>query len=257
MSDALFHSVIFGPLRSRRLGLSLGINLLSTKVKFCTFNCIYCECGFTDTSESSLADLPAASVVISSLQKKLEELKARGIVPDAITYAGNGEPTSHPEFPAIVDETVALRDAFFPDAKVSVLSNSTNLSNDLIIKALLKTQNIMKLDAGSEEMFRLINQPQVNTSLTEIVNNLKKFNGNLTIQTMFLKGVINNKAVDNTISPEIDLWMEHVRQINPRQVMIYSIDRTPPLQQLQKVTKPELDEIAVKLEKLNIKTSVY
>lgn len=254
----LFHEVVFGPVHSRRLGVSLGINLLPVETKFCTFNCIYCECGWTHADSTEGKGLPARELVVRRLEEKLQSMKASGTHPDAITFAGNGEPTIHPQFPEILDDVVDLKNKYFPDAHVTVLSNASTLDKPAVFNALKKTANsILKLDAGTEEMFRLINGPRSGVTLHSIVKKLKEFDGKLIIQTLFLRGELNGKKIDNTAEPEISRWLEHIRAIRPKYVMIYPIDRETPLQSLEKVPFDELVKIAERVEKTGIKAQVY
>lgn len=253
----LFDSIIFGPVKSRRLGTSLGINLLPTHIKFCTFNCIYCECGWTEASDIAKAEFYPSAVIDEALDKRLAELKEHYLTLDSITFAGNGEPTTHPEFPQIIENTIRSRDELAPEAKISVLSNSTMISDQKVREALMKVNNIMKLDAGSEEVFRTINNPKTRISLEEIVENLKKFEGKLTIQSMFVRGEIGHKIIDNTLPEELDRWLKYLEIIKPREVMIYSLDRRPPAAKLEKITETELLMIANKVRQLNLEVSVY
>jgi wyosine [tRNA(Phe)-imidazoG37] synthetase (radical SAM superfamily) len=254
----LFQDVVFGPVNSRRLGVSLGINLLPAESKFCTFNCIYCECGWTYEKSQGNVKLPEREEVISKLEAKLKSMKISGARPDAITFAGNGEPTIHPRFPEILDDVLRLRDLYFPDARVSVLSNASTLDKPAVFNALRKTgDSILKLDAGTEAMFRLINGPRSGITLKAIVDKLKEFNGELIIQTLFLRGDIEGKRIDNTVEPEISRWLEHIRAIHPKNVMIYPIDRETPLKTLEKVSFSELGLIAKRVEKTGIKAQVY
>ncbi len=213
---SLFNSIIFGPVKSRRLGTSLGINLLPAHIKFCTFNCIYCECGWTEASDIATADFFAPEVIAEALEKRLSFLKENQVKLDSITFAGNGEPTMHPKFPEIITDTIRLRDKYAPHAKISVLSNSTMITNDAVREALMKVNNIMKLDAGSEEVFRSINNPRAHISLEEIIENLKKFEGKLTIQSMFVRGEIGHKKIDNTEATELDKWLSHLGSYTAR-----------------------------------------
>ncbi|HOY31575.1 MAG TPA: radical SAM protein [Bacteroidales bacterium] len=253
----LFDSVVFGPVKSRRLGISLGMNIVPPHIKFCSFNCIYCECGWTEASDTENAEFYSPELIHESLEKRLIQLTEENFIPDAITFAGNGEPTIHPQFDSIVDDTIELRDKYFPHARVVVLSNSTLVSNDKVLNALMRVHNIMKLDAGTESTFRLMNKPRIKTSLNEIIDGLKKFNGNLIIQTMFLRGQIGDKNIDNTTGDELKELLKHIAAINPKEVMIYSIDRLPPMAQLEKIDKEELEKIADKIRQLNLKCSVY
>ena len=254
----LFHDVVFGPVKSRRLGISLGINLLPAEAKYCTFNCIYCECGWTHEKIQGEKKLPARELVRERLEDKLKSMIEKDTRPDAITFAGNGEPTIHPEFPEILEDTIELRDQYFPEAKVSVLSNASTLDKPAIFQALKKTGNsILKLDAGTEAMFRLINGPRSGIKLHSIVEKLKEFHGELIIQTLFLRGTLDGKKIDNTAEPELSRWLDHIRAIDPRYVMIYPIDRETPLETLEKISFAELGRIADRVEKIGIKAQVY
>ncbi|HRY31767.1 MAG TPA: radical SAM protein [Bacteroidales bacterium] len=253
MSRIHFHETIFGPVHSRRLGISLGINLLPTNLKFCTFNCVYCECGWTEATGPGDPAFPSPELIFSLLEKRIQELKTEGITPHSLTLAGNGEPTTHPEFPAIVDGIIAIRNELLPRTRISVLSNASMLRVPGIMEALKKLDNnIQKLDAGTEEMFRLINQSKIKTSLREIVDNLKKFEGKVTIQTLFIRGSIDGITFDNTTEEEVAAWLTFIREINPKRVMLYSIERKTPLPGLLKVSKSELARIAAQVEKTGI-----
>jgi wyosine [tRNA(Phe)-imidazoG37] synthetase (radical SAM superfamily) len=254
----LFHDIVFGPVKSRRLGVSLGINLLPAEAKYCTFNCIYCECGWTHEKIKGENKLPGRELVLERLEGKLRSMKETGMRPDAITFAGNGEPTIHPQFPEILEDAIRLRDQYFPEALVSVLTNSSTLDKPSIFRALKRTGNsILKLDAGTEKMFRLINGPRTGITLRSIIEKLKEFDGELIIQTLFLRGEIEGKKVDNTAEPEISRWLEHIRDIRPKYVMIYPIDRETPLASIEKISFRELVGIADRVEKLGIKAQVY
>ena len=257
MSTFLFDEMIFGPVKSRRLGVSLGINLLPTDNKYCTFNCVYCECGWTDI-EGKKVVLPKRADYKLKLEAKLKALAGTENEPDAITFAGNGEPTIHPEFAEIIDDTIEARDKYAPNAKITVLSNASQLHKKRVKEALKKVdKNIQKLDVGTEEMFRLINQPLGNLSLNQIMDKLISFEGNLIIQTLFLRGTVDGKRIDNTTKPQFDAWLELVKKVNPQYVMIYSIDRDTPADGLKKITFSELDNIARKIWFSGIKTEVY
>lgn len=253
----LFHEIVFGPIKSRRLGVSLGVNLLPTSGKICSFDCIYCECGYNADGRTKQA-LPSHEAVAQALEAKLQELKAAGITPDVITFSGNGEPTLHPEFEGIIDDTIELRNKYFPEAKISVLSNSTMIDKESIFRALNKVDNnILKLDSVFDEKVRLIDQPlQPSFSVAKLIENLKRFEGNLIIQTIFLKGAHNGRRIDNTNEEEVDAWIEVLKEINPKQVMIYTIDRVTPEKNLQKVSLEELNIIAEKLKKAGFEVSV-
>lgn len=257
MAGSLFNSIIFGPVRSRRLGNSLGVNLLPTQVKFCTFNCIYCECGWTETSDLSDVEIYSADLIAAELEKQLIFFKENNLNIDSITFAGNGEPTIHPEFAGIIEKTIELKNKYSENSLVTVLSNSSALDDDHIINALKKVNNIMKLDAGTEETFRLINQPIVEISLQRIVDNLIKFNGRLVVQSMFVRGVKNNVVIDNTSDNEIEPWLGYLRKIKPEEVMIYSLDRRPPFAHLNQISMHELAEIARKVENIGFKAKIF
>lgn len=255
MSTSLFDKVIFGPVKSRRLGLSLGVNLLPTDNKLCSFNCIYCECGWN--TKGTKPRFNSRQEVRMLLRGKLEEMVAKGTPPDVITFAGNGEPTMHPDFPDIIDDTIATRNEICPSAKISVLSNATRIGVESVRKALLKVDNnILKLDSAFDETVRLIDNPNGGYSVAKTVELMKLFKGQLIIQTMFLRGEYNGQVVDNTTEREISAWLVLIKEIAPRQVMIYTIDRDTPAQGLAKVSVEDLKKIAARVEELGIKCSV-
>ena len=258
MATFLFDEIIFGPVRSRRLGVSLGINLLPTKRKICNFNCIYCECGWTRDIEKAVSHLPGREEVYNALDSKLSELIKKNIIPDVITYAGNGEPTLHPDFPGIIDDSIILRDKYFKKTRIAVLSNATTISNPLIKNALLKVdQNILKLDSAFDSTIKIHNQPKVEIKVEELIKNLQLFNGNVIIQTLFLRGTYNGKVIDNTTPVEINAWLKVIKRINPIEVMIYTISRdTPHGASLKKVPVSELKKIASMVESIGVKTRV-
>lgn len=261
---ALFPDIIFGPVRSRRLGLSLGVNLLPVSSKLCNFNCIYCECGWNGSGGTDGADGAKTPAKFNSredvrrlLGEKLRAMAYAGSCPDVITFAGNGEPTTHPDFEAIIDDTLLLRDRLCPQAKVSVLSNATMIGRQSVRRALERVDgNILKLDSAFDGTVRLINGPQGAYSVDETVRQMKRFEGRLIIQTMFLRGEYNGQIVDNTTEREVAAWLEKVREIAPRQVMIYTIDRDTPAEGLQKVPVEQLRAIASRVEALGIPVSV-
>ena len=258
MAGFLFHDIIFGPVRSRRLGLSLGINLLPTHKKHCSFNCIYCECGWTPPLIDEMLLFPERKLVSHFLERSLAEMVEEDYLPDAITFAGNGEPTLHPEFAGIVDDTIILRNKYIPSAKISVLSNASMIHDPKVFQALLKLDNnILKLDAGTERILRLMNNPILPLNYSGLVENLKKFEGKLIIQSMFLRGYFRDQLVDNTTAEEVDEWLKKIREIHPMMVMIYPIARATPVQNLEKIPIFELEEIAEKIRELNIKVNVY
>ena len=245
MQTVIFHSTIFGPIHSRRLGVSLGINLLPNDGKLCSFDCVYCEAGYNAQGAGS-DGISSRESVKKALKKKLEAMKAEGAPLDVITFSGNGEPTIHPQFAAIVDDVIRLRDTFYPQAKVTVLSNATMAGRQQVAQALRKVDNnILKLDSAMPATMRAINQPVSPNVLPEgIITDLKAFAGQCVVQTMMLRGEHNGIAIDNTTPQEISALIRAYKEINPRCVMLYSIDRATPEENLQKVGKEELERIA-------------
>jgi len=245
MATFLFDKIIFGPVKSRRLGVSLGINLLPTNVKVCSFDCIYCECGRTPKKYEEKAVLPKRDEVREKLEETLKNMVAENQLPDVITFAGNGEPTLHPEFAGIIDDTIELRDKLTPNARIAVLSNATMLHKKAVFNALLKIKdNIQKLDSAFEETVRMLDIPNGNFNLDKVVKQLQSFNGKVIIQTMFIRGSFNGNEIDNTTEKEISAWIELLQKINPLQVMIYTIARDTPIDTLEKVSLHELNSIA-------------
>lgn len=258
MSTFLFDKWVFGPVYSRRLGVSLGINLLPNDSKYCNFNCIYCECGWTKNENGKKLILPKREDLKTILSDKLQELRGTINEPDAITFAGNGEPTIHPDFTGIIDDTIEIRDQYSPKTVISVLSNASMLHKPKVVAALKKVEkNILKLDTGIEETFKLLNQPVGKLSLDKVVENLQSFNGKLIIQTLFLRGSYNGNLIDNTSEVEISAWLPIVKMINPEYVMLYPIDRGTPAKGLEKITEAELQKIAAQVEDIGVKTEVY
>jgi wyosine [tRNA(Phe)-imidazoG37] synthetase (radical SAM superfamily) len=254
----LFNEIIFGPIKSRRLGTSLGINVLPIQTKYCTFDCIYCECGWTHADQEEKAKLFTRNQIREAMEKRFPELLEQNMIPDSITFAGNGEPTIHPDLLGITEDTIALRDKYFPKAKLTILSNASLINRPHIKEALYKFDNrILKLDAGSEEMFNRINRPVKKSIFNEILNELISFDGNLIIQTLFFKGTYEGKVIDNTSIEEIELWLNHLKKINPRYVMLYGLDRETPAKELVKLSKKEIDLIAEKVRAIGIKAEVY
>ena len=241
----LFDKIIYGPVHSRRLGVSLGVNLFPSDGKLCTFNCVYCECGFNEDRRPH-QKMPRREEVREQLTKKLDDMRAEGLVPDVITFAGNGEPTIHPDFAGIIDDTIAIRNQHCPSAKIAVLSNSTMLDREDVFQALCKIEdNIMKLDSVLDTRIRQIDNPnQPGFCFEKLLKNLCRFEGKLIIQTMFLRGERDGISLDNTTEEEIAGWIAALKQIRPRQVMIYTIDRETPLKSLRKVSREDLDAIA-------------
>ena len=241
MSTILFDKIVFGPVHSRRLGVSLGMNLLPVDGKLCSFDCIYCECGLNGERRTH-TKLPTREEVKEALIQKLSTMQSEGIAPDVITFAGNGEPTMHPQFEGVIEDTIATRNRFFPKAKIAVLSNSTMLHKEGVFRALNK---IVKLDSVLDSRIQQLNVPNSPAfTFDRLMVQLCRFEGNLIIQTMFLKGEVNGQSVDNTTETELEGWLEALKRIKPKQVMIYTIERETPLKGLQKVSKETLDEIA-------------
>lgn len=256
MSTFLFDKTIFGPVKSRRLGISLGINLLPNTRKVCNFNCIYCECGWNPDDKNTEV-LPTLSEVENQLEAKLAEMKAKNQPLDVITFAGNGEPTMHPKFAEIIDITYNLRNRYFPNVKIAVLSNSTLLFKPTVIEALKKVdQNILKIDSAFEDTCRLLNKPAGNFNLDEIIKGLQQFDGKLTIQTMFVKGAFEGVSFDNSTDAEVESWLQILKKIKPLKVMIYTIARDTPIDTIQKVPLTRLKQIATLVEKEGFEVSI-
>lgn len=257
MSTFLFDKIIFGPVKSRRLGVSLGVNLLPTDSKVCSFDCIYCECGWTPRKREKKVVLPPRAMVKQKMEEKLKEMIHNNEYPDVITFAGNGEPTLHPEFEGIIDDTIELRNLLTPNARIAVLSNATMLHKPGVVRALLKVEdNIQKLDSAFEETIRRIDCPASNFRLEEVVENLKSFNGKVIIQTLFLKGNFKNEIIDNTTEVEVVEWMKLVAEIKPSQVMIYTIERDTPATGLEKVKLDDLERIAERVRSIGFEVQV-
>lgn len=245
----LFDSIVYGPIHSRRLGVSLGMNLMPTTAKLCTFDCVYCECGWNQPVSHPV--LPTRKQVSEALTSQLSPLNTPL---DVITFSGNGEPTLHPEFLGIIEDTCALRDQYCPNAKISVLSNSTQLGRPEVIEALRLCDNrILKLDSAIDATMQLIDQP-VNPNLTveQIAQWLSLFEGDFTLQTCFLRGEYHGQIIDNTTPAELSAWYAMIKRLHPKQVMIYVIDRATPLQTLSKVPASEMEAIAEPLRQQGI-----
>ncbi|MDE5848910.1 MAG: radical SAM protein [Muribaculaceae bacterium] len=245
----LFHSTIFGPIHSRRLGVSLGVNLMPDDGKVCSFDCLYCEAGFNAQGAGSTG-LPLREQVRLQLEMKLKDMHSKGDPLDVITFSGNGEPTLHPDFPHIIEDTIAMRDRFYPEAKVSVLTNSTMIFKPEVAEALKKADNnILKLDSAIEETMRLIDRPNSpGFTVDKVIEGLRQFEGTGIIQTMMLRGEHDGTAIDNTTDKEINALIEAYKRIKPREIMIYSLDRSTPEEKLVKVEKEELQAIGRRIE---------
>lgn len=257
MSTFLFDKTIFGPVKSRRLGVSLGINLMPNNRKICSFDCIYCECGLNGELGDKVSAMPTRLDVKNGLEEKLKEMIKSNLLPDVITFAGNGEPTLHPEFAAIVDDTIALRNTYCPNARIAVLSNASRLHKKDVFKALLKVNdNIQKLDSGLKETILKLDQPNYPYDLQKTIDQLKHFNGQVIIQTMFVTGEVNGCSIDNTTEEDITSWLDALDQINPQKVMIYTIERDTPYNSLKKVSLSLLQQIAKRAEERGYEVSV-
>ncbi len=253
---ALYNNIIFGPVRSRRLGLSLGVNLLPVESKLCSFDCIYCECGW-NADHIGQRRFNSREAVSDMLRQVLERMVGEGTPPDVITFAGNGEPTMHPDFESIIDDTLTLRDELCPTAKVSVLSNATQIHREDVRRALRRVDNnILKLDSAFDATVQLVNKPQGAYTVERTVELMQLFEGEMILQTMFLRGEYDGKRVDNTREEEVEAWLRLVERIAPRQVMVYSLDRDTPCKTLEKVSRDELKKIATRVEALGIPCSV-
>ena len=253
MSTVIYPSPIFGPIHSRRLGVSLGINLMPADGKVCTFDCIYCECGFNADHRPTLPR-PTREEVAAALEAKLKEMAENGPKPDVLTFAGNGEPTAHPHFAEIIDDTIRLRDKYCPQAKVSVLSNSTMLHHKQVHEALMRVDNnILKLDTVSIEYIKKVDRPQQpNYNVEDIIERLSAFKGHVIIQTMFMKGQADGVDMSNVKEEYIEPWLKAVERIKPMEVMVYTIDRETPAKGLLKATHEELDGIRDRVTAMGI-----
>ena len=243
----LFSEIAYGPIHSRRLGISLGMEIMPLAHKLCTFNCVYCECGWNERVNHPV--LPTREEIKVALQTKLQDLQKDGTVPDVITFSGNGEPTIHPDFIGIIQDTCSLRDTYCPKAKVSVLSNSTQLGRKDVVEALKLCDNrILKLDAATDTMMRRIDKP-VNKHLDvkTILQWLAQFKGDFTLQTCFLRGEHHGERIDNTTPEELEAWYKAVDELKPKQIMIYVIDRKTPEEHLEKISPDEMEKIATPL----------
>ena len=257
MQTVLFHSTIYGPIHSRRLGMSLGINLMPNDGKICSFDCLYCEAGF-NAQGAGKDGVPTREAVKRQLKRKLIEMKEQGLTLDVITFSGNGEPTLHPEFKKVVEDVLRLRTQYFPNAKVSVLSNSTMAGKPAVADALRKVDNnILKLDSAMPHTFRVLNRPVSPNCLPEgVIADLKQFGGQCVVQTIMVRGEFNGECIDNTTDDELDALLSAYLQIRPREVMLYSIDRKTPAENLEKVSKEELERIAQRFRDSGITVQV-
>ena len=255
MATVIYPAPIFGPIHSRRLGISLGINLMPADGKVCTFDCIYCECGY-NADRRPKQKRPTRNEVKSALEAQLQKMVSENELPDVLTYAGNGEPTAHPEFKGIVEDTIALRDKYCPKAKVSVLSNATLIERPEVFEALkMVDNNILKLDTVNSEYIHTVNRPTGRYDLKALIEKMKQFDGHCIVQTMFMHGKMDGNDVSNLGEEYVQPWLDTVKAIGPEQVMIYTIDRETPDQDLQKASRAELDAIVARIEAMGIKAS--
>ena len=244
--------IVFGPIRSRRLGSSLGINLLPEKGKLCNFDCVYCECGWNKDGRND-KKIPSAVRLRKALTAKLEECSAKGIAIDSITFSGDGEPTLNPAFPEIIDITIELRDKYFPKAVVSVLTNATRIGIPSVFEALRKVDNpILKLDAPTDELAARINQPQGNYHVADVVESMRKFEGDFVLQTMFLR----SSDFDSSSPEVLQGWMDIVKELRPREVMVYTLDREAPAAGLEKFTVEEMESLTKPLVDAGLKVQI-
>lgn len=232
------------------------MNLLPYDGKLCSFDCIYCECGFNKDHKTK-TKLPDRENVRLALADKLSQLQSEGVLLDVITFAGNGEPTIHPQFSEIIDDTIELRDKFYPDAKISVLSNGMHTNKAKVFEALKKIDNnILKLDSAFDETVRIIDRPVGFYTIARQIELYKKFEGDFILQTMFVKGEHEGELIDNTTEEEVSAWLEIVKKLHPKEVMIYTIDRETPAKQLEKISLEKLQEIGKRVSDLGIKINV-
>ena len=253
MSTVIYPSPIFGPIHSRRLGVSLGINLLPADGKVCSFDCIYCECGLNKERRAK-EKMPTREAVRTALEARLQQMATEGPTPDVLTFAGNGEPTLHPDFPAIIDDTRALRDRYCPEARISVLSNATQILRPDVFAALCRVDNnILKLDTVDADFIRAVDRPTGHYFVEAIVEGLIRFRGHVIIQTMFLTGTDElGNDVANTSARFVEPWLKALKAIGPKQVMIYTLDRETPVSTLRKAAPEVLDGIAERVRALGI-----
>jgi wyosine [tRNA(Phe)-imidazoG37] synthetase (radical SAM superfamily) len=257
MPTFLFNEIIFGPVRSRRLGISLGINLLPTDKKYCNFDCIYCECGWSNLHKVIHADLPSREETYLALRLKLSEMRSTGSFPDVITFAGNGEPTMHPKFEEIINDTILLRNEYCPSAKIAVLCNSTLINKKKVARALsLIDQNILKLDTVKSSTFNVLNKPAIGINVKDIISKLISFKGRIIIQTMFVRGMYEGQLIDNTSEEELSGLIEAYLLINPESIMIYTYERDTAAEGLEKISKTELEDIGKRIRKMGFKVEI-
>lgn len=256
MSTIIYDSPIFGPVRSRRLGISLGINLLPKGGKVCSFDCIYCECGLNQERRTR-HPLPTPDEVVSGLEAKLAVLRQEATVPDVLTFAGNGEPTLHPLFAEIAERVRDVRNRLCPRAKMSILSNATQIRRPEIRQAMLLFDNcILKLDTVDAAYINLVDRPQGHYDVEEQVRCLALLGERCIVQTMLMEGNYEGHDVCNTGEAYVGPYLEALRRIKPRAVMLYTLDRETPVQGLRKASAEAMESIARRIRELGIETSV-
>lgn len=255
----LFENSIVGPIHSRRLGSSLGVNLLPLKHKYCSYDCIYCECGWNKESEAQEKVFATPQELRELLQRRLEQLKKDNAQVDSFTFAGNGEPTLYPQFPEMVDMVIEMRDKYYPNAVTTLLTNATQLKHKVIFDAVQKLDNpVLKLDAGTERMRQLINKNNdMGCTWDELLSNLIAFGKKGIIQTLLFDGRSDGVAVSNIIPEEFNPYLEYLKKIRPRYVMLYALDRATPEKDLRKLNVKELEVYAQMIRKEGIGVKVY
>ncbi|MCX7954462.1 MAG: radical SAM protein [Bacteroidales bacterium] len=247
----LFKDYIYGPVISRRFGTSLGINLIFTSSKICTYNCIYCECGLN--SNDYLKIFPDSKEIIEKFETKLKYLKENYYEIDVITFAGNGEPTLHPDFYSIVTQIKKIKNYYYPLTKIVLLTNGTQIFNNKIIESLeYIDMPVFKIDSAKEETAKIINQYDNSFNYNSYLEKLITLKNKIYLQTMFLRGILNNKIIDNTTTEELDALIEVYKKINPITIYLYSIDRPPAIPTLQKLNLKEMETIAKYISQNNL-----
>lgn len=259
MATFLWSDIVFGPIHSRRVGTSLGINLLPRNGKLCSFDCIYCECGaLSSGAPKKDRKMPSLEQVSDAMSRRFKELYDEGVTIDSISFTGNGEPTLHRNFPEIVDKTVELRDRYFPSAVISVFSNSTTLERRGVFEALMKVDNrIMKVDCSDEQLLNVVNRPSGDFSLERVLKNLERFNGDFILQTMFFKGAVDGCEFDLAAPGPVAGWIEIVRRLRPSKIMAYSLDRDTPVAGLMKTPREKLEEVTAPLRDEGFEIEIY
>ncbi|NLA16016.1 MAG: radical SAM protein [Bacteroidales bacterium] len=256
MESKVLRNMVYGPVNSRRLGCSLGINLMPELKKVCNFDCIYCECGWNPEPFSEKREMGWVindKEILRTLEERLKDLKAKGHIPDVITFSGNGEPSLHPDFLNIVQGTIQIRDSIMPGIRVCIFCNAGTLEKPGVFQALkLADERFMKLDSAKEETVKLINQPLAGYTVKKTIEQLRKYEGDFTLQTLFFSGTYKGQVVDNTTQEELDLWFAVVDDIKPQKVMVYTLDRRTPARELKKCSREKLHEIATELERRGV-----